>query len=89
VDLPGHFQFDEMYRYAGDLPAQKVKSYETADLRVARPLGHQLLIEAVGQNFFQERHYEWGTGDPSQPLVGIYRAAYIQVSFHSKANPTP
>lgn len=83
IDLPFHFQFDQMYRYASDLPAQKVKAYQTMDLRVARPLGRDLLLEAVGQNLFQPHHYEWGTGDPNQPPVGIDRAAYVQLSFHS------
>ncbi|HEX5233850.1 MAG TPA: TonB-dependent receptor [Silvibacterium sp.] len=82
VDLPCRFQFDQMYRYVSALPAQKVKAYQTADLRLARPLGRDLLLEVVGQNLFQDHHNEWGTGDPNQPPVGIYRAAYIKLSFH-------
>jgi hypothetical protein len=54
------------------------------DLRVAKRLGHDLLFEVVGQNLFQEQHYEWGTGDPSQPPVGIYRAVYAGLSFNSR-----
>lgn len=88
IDLPSRFQFDQMYRYVSALPAQKVNAYQTMDLRVARPLGHNFLLEAVGQNLFQNHHYEWGTGDPTQPLVGIYRAAYIQLSFH-RSPPRP
>jgi hypothetical protein len=37
----------------------------------------------VGQNLFQPHHYEWGTGDPNQPDVGIYRAAYVRLSFNA------
>jgi iron complex outermembrane receptor protein len=84
VDLPQRFQFDQMYRYASDLPAQKVKAYQTMDLVVARPFGHSVSLEAVGQNLFDRQHYEWGTGDPTQPLVGIYRAVYVQLSFKSR-----
>jgi len=84
-DLPLRFQFDQTYRFVSALPAQKVEAYQTMDVRLARPLGRNLSIEAVGQNLFQPHHYEWGTGDPTQPLVGIYRAAYVQLSF--KANP--
>jgi iron complex outermembrane receptor protein len=84
IDLPLGFQLDEMYRYASALPAQKVVAYQTMDLRVAKRLGHDLLFEVVGQNLFQEQHYEWGTGDPSQPPVGIYRAVYAGLSFNSR-----
>jgi iron complex outermembrane recepter protein len=85
VDLPLKFQFDQMYRYVSVLPAQKVPAYQTMDLRLGRVLGRNLALEAVGQNLFQNHHYEWGTGDPNQPPVGMYRAAYIQLSF--KTNP--
>jgi hypothetical protein len=83
VDLPLKFQFDQTYRFISALPAQKVPAYQTADLHLSRPLGGNFLIEGVGQNLFQPHHYEWGTGDTSQPLVGIYRAGYIRLSFHA------
>ena len=83
VDLPWKFQFDQTYRFISALPAQKVPAYQTADLHLSRPLGGNFLIEAVGQNLFQPHHYEWGTGDLSQPLVGIERAGYIRLSFHA------
>jgi iron complex outermembrane receptor protein len=85
IDLPLRFQFDQMYRFASDLPAQKVKAYQTADLVLGRTLGRNLSFELVGQNLFQRQHYEWGTGDPTQPPVGIYRAAYAQLTFKSRA----
>jgi iron complex outermembrane receptor protein len=85
IDLPLKFQFDQVYRYVSQLPAQKVKAYQTMDLRLGRALGRNLSLEVVGQSLFQPHHYEWGTGDPSQPLVGVYRAAYVKLSFH--ANP--
>ena len=85
LDLPLRFQFDQTYRFVSALPAQKVEAYQTMDVRLARPLGRNVSIEVVGQNLLQPHHIEWGTGDPTQPLVGIYRAAYVQLSF--KANP--
>jgi len=85
LDLPLRFQFDQVYRYVSALPAQKVKAYQTMDLRLGRSLGRNLAIELVGQSLFQNVHYEWGTGDPGQPLVGIYRAAYVKLTFN--ANP--
>ena len=83
VDLPWKFQFDQTYRFISALPTQKVPSYQTADLHLSRPLGGNFLIEAVGQNLFQPHHYEWGTGDLSQALVGVNRAGYIRLSFHA------
>jgi hypothetical protein len=54
-------------------------------------MGRDLFLEIVGQNLFQDHHYEWGTGDPTQPLVGIYRAGYIQLSLrpHRSAQANP
>ena len=90
LNLPAHFQFDQILRFVSALPAQKVPAYETMDLRLARSLGRNFSLEAVGQNLFQPRHVEWGTGDPSQPDVAIERAAYLQLSFGShSAQPAP
>ncbi len=85
LDLPWRIQFDEMYRFASALPAQKVRAYQTVDLRLGRALSRNVSLQVVGQNLFQREHDEWGTGDPTQPLVGIYRAAYVKLSF--AANP--
>lgn len=82
-DLPEHAQLDFLYRFISALPAQKVPAYQTMDVHFRKELGRRFALEAVGQNLFQEKHYEWGTGDPSQPLVGIYRTAYVRLAFHS------
>ena len=87
IDLPARFQFDQTYRFSSDLPAQKVEAYQTMDLLLGRSLGRNLSLQVVGQNLFQPHHYEWGTGDPNQPLVGIYRAAYGKLTFFSKPKP--
>lgn len=84
IDLPDHFKFDQVYRYVSQLPAQKVRAYQTMDLRFGRSLGRDLSFQAVGQNLFQRVHDEWGTGDPTQPVIGIYRAAYVKLSFSAK-----
>lgn len=82
-NLPGHMQFDPTYRFISALPAQKVPAYQTMDVHLEKQLGGKFAVELVGQNLFQNRHYEWGTGDPNQPLVGIYRAGYVRLVFHS------
>lgn len=83
-DLPGRIEFDTMYRFISALPAQKVPAYQTMDVHVEKQLGRKVALELVGQNLLQNRHYEWGTGDPNQPLVGIYRAGYVRLAFHSE-----
>ena len=85
LDLPWQIQFDQTYRFASDLPAQKVPAYQTMDVVLHKALGRNVVLEAVGQNLFQPHHYEWGTGDPTQPLVGINRAGYLQLTFKSAA----
>lgn len=83
IDLPWKIHFDQVYRYVSALPAQKVGDYQTMDVHVARMFGSHLKLEGVGQNLFQPHHFEWGTGDPSQPPVGIYRSAYVRLSFQA------
>jgi iron complex outermembrane receptor protein len=84
IDLPAQFKFDQVYRFISALPAQKVQAYQTMDLRLGRSLGRDLSFQVVGQNLFQNVHDEWGTGDPNQPVIGIYRAAYVKLSFSAK-----
>jgi iron complex outermembrane receptor protein len=87
INLPFRVQFDQFYRFNSQLPAQKVGAYQTMDLHAARPLGRDFLVQIVGQNLVQAHHAEWGTGDPTQPVVGIFRAAYIQISFAKHGAP--
>ncbi|MFP5276726.1 MAG: TonB-dependent receptor plug domain-containing protein [Acidobacteriota bacterium] len=89
INLPGKIDFDPLYRFVSALPAQKVPAYQTMDLHAERALGRHFTVEIVGQNLFQHVHYEWGTGDPSQPPIGIYRAAYVRLEFHSRTAATP
>lgn len=81
IDLPYRMEFDQMFRFVSALPAQKVPAYATMDLHFAKDLGRHFVLEAVGQNLFQAHHAEWGTGDPTQPPVGIDRTAYVQLTF--------
>lgn len=82
-DLPGGIQFDQMYRFVSALPAQEVRAYQTMDSHLQKTLGRGFAVELVGQNLFQNSHAEWGTGNPGQQPLGIYRAGYARVIFHS------
>jgi len=78
-NLPKHFELDETFRYSSALPAQAVRSYSTADLRLGWHVGEGLDFSVVGQNLLQPHHYEFG-GDPG-PLVGIKRAVYGKITW--------
>jgi iron complex outermembrane receptor protein len=75
------FEFDQTYSYASALPAQNVRAYETMDARLEWKLPKDLSLSLVGQNLFQPYHFEWGTGDPSESLIGIRRAAYVKLTW--------
>lgn len=89
MDLPRGFEFDQMYRFVTALPAQKVGAYQTIDVHLAKPLGGGFTLTAVGQGLFQPHHFEWGTGDPTQPPVGINRTAYLRLAWQSPPRKSP
>jgi iron complex outermembrane receptor protein len=78
-NLPGRLEFDQTYRYVSALPAQNVKSYGTADVRLGWHLNRAFELSLVGQNLLQPDHAEFG-GDPG-PLVGIKRCAYGKITW--------
>ncbi|HWO39401.1 MAG TPA: TonB-dependent receptor, partial [Candidatus Acidoferrum sp.] len=79
INLPKHFEFDQTLRYSSGLPAQGVKGYSTADVRLGWRAGEGLDFSVVGQNLLQPYHHEFG-GDPG-PLVGIKRAVYAKITW--------
>jgi len=82
IDLPGHFEFDQTFRYIGALPAQGVEAYETADVRFGRHLSPGLDLSVVGQNLLQPHHEEFGISPG--PNVGIKRGVYAKLVWSSK-----
>jgi iron complex outermembrane receptor protein len=78
-NLPKHLELDETYRFSGALPAQAVRSYSTADLRLGWHFGEDLDFSVVGQNLLQPSHVEFA-GDPG-PLVGIERSVYVKMTW--------
>jgi len=83
-DLPKGFEFDQTYRYVSALPAQLVKSYGTADVRLAWRATRQLDFSVFGENLFQPRHAEFG--HDTSPKVGIKRSIYAQITWRRDAN---
>jgi iron complex outermembrane receptor protein len=77
------FEFDPTYAYVSALPAQNVHPYQTMDAHFQWNIHKELSFSVVGQNLFQPYHYEWGTGDPTESLIGIRRAAYASLTWET------
>ncbi|MGE0406077.1 MAG: TonB-dependent receptor plug domain-containing protein [Candidatus Korobacteraceae bacterium] len=79
LKLPWGFQIDQTYRYVSSLPAQRVPSYHTADVRLGWRFAKEFELSVVGQNLLQPRHAEFAH-DPG-PTVGIQRSGYIKLNW--------
>ncbi len=77
VNLPNKFEFDQTVRFVGSLPAQNVRRYVTADVRLGRHVTRGLDFSMVGENLFQPHHGEFGI-DPG-PNVQIKRSVYAKL----------
>lgn len=79
LNLPKRFEFDQTYRYVSALPAQKVGSYGTADLRLGWHLNRYFEISLDGENLLQPQHAEFA-GDP-EGFVLVKRSAYVKLTW--------
>ncbi len=84
VRLPKKLEFDPAFRYVEALPAQVVRSYETADARVSWSFTRQLQLSVTGQNLLQPHYPQFG-GDPGG-LVQIRRGAYGKIEWRPGGN---
>jgi len=72
-DLPYHFELDCTWRYVGELETQGVPSYMAFDARLGWHPTDQLELAVVGQNLFDNRHPEFGTGAAQHEIErGVY-----------------
>lgn len=77
--LPHGVEFDQDYRFVSRLPAQNVRSYQTADAHLAWSLGHHYTLAMNGRNLLQPHHKEF-TGDNGN-AVGIRRSLYASLTW--------
>jgi iron complex outermembrane receptor protein len=77
INLPGHVEFDQSFRYVDSLPAQSVRAYSTADARIGWKPTKSLNLSVTGQNLFQPHHAEFGIDPP--PTVLIKRGVYAKL----------
>ncbi|HVV47156.1 MAG TPA: hypothetical protein VHC72_18220, partial [Bryobacteraceae bacterium] len=79
LDLPGHFEFSQIFRYVSLLGALRVQNYETADVRFSwRGVPH-LEFAVTGRNLLQPHHVEFA-GDPSGQ-VAIKRSVFATITW--------
>jgi iron complex outermembrane receptor protein len=79
MTLPGHLEFDLVWRYVDHLPSQGIDSYLSLDARLGwHPLPH-LTIAVVGQNLLMDHHAEFGSG--SSGPAEIERSVYGKVAW--------
>lgn len=78
-NLPHGFEIDETYRFVSALPAQSVKKYSTADLRIGWRVARQLEISLAGENLLEPFHYEFSSSPG--PIVGIQRSVYLKITW--------
>lgn len=74
MTLPGHLEFDLIWRYVDSLTSQRIGSYITLDARLGwRPLRH-VTISVVGQNLLEDHHAEFGAGSSGNTEIerGVY-----------------
>jgi iron complex outermembrane receptor protein len=74
LDLPARVELDASFRYVGELPALKVPSYTSLDMRLAWRPSPRIEVAAVGQNLLDPRHREFGG-------IEVQRGGYGQVSL--------
>jgi iron complex outermembrane recepter protein len=77
VNLHKRLEFDQTFRYVEALPAQMVRSYETADARFGWRVTPRLQLSVAGQNLLQPHFAQFG-GDPGG-LVQVRRGVYAKL----------
>jgi iron complex outermembrane receptor protein len=70
--LFNRYDFDLNVRYVDRLPAGNVPGYTVADIRLARQLSDNLELSLVGQNLFEDHHFEWSEGLVSEVEDSVY-----------------
>lgn len=79
VSVTARLQLDAMLFHAGALPRLGVPAYTRADMRAEVALTRQLSASVVGQNLFDARHAEYGTGFVTP--TDIPRSATVQLRW--------
>jgi iron complex outermembrane receptor protein len=79
MDLPGHWEFDTMFRYVSKLPNPHVPAYNAVDLRLGWRPTPEWDFSIVGQNLFDSQHREFGASSPAAREVE--RSFYARITW--------
>jgi iron complex outermembrane receptor protein len=82
VDLGWNVQFGSTLRYVDALPAPKIPSYLTLDLRLAWSPRKDLEFAVVGQNLLDDRHPEFAPTFIGTQQTEVQRSVYGTVVWH-------
>lgn len=77
-DFYKYYEFDMGIRYVDALAANDVSSYTVADIRMGAKVSKNVELSIVGQNLFDNHHFEQGSGQVSQVRQGVYVKALVQ-----------
>lgn len=83
LDFPHGLDLNLDYRFVSRLPAQGVKSYQTADVNVHWKIDRNWSFSVTGRNLLQPQHREFG-GENGNP-VGIRRAFFAGLTWTAPA----
>jgi iron complex outermembrane receptor protein len=78
-DVGWNIQFDSTLRYVDSLPAPRIPSYVTMDVRVAWKPRKDLELSIVGQNLFDDRHPEFAPTFVGTQKTEVQRSVYGMV----------
>jgi iron complex outermembrane receptor protein len=79
MDITRHLDLDCTLRYVSELSNQQIPGYVAVDVRLAWRPTENLEVALVGQNLFDNRHPEFGTGAGRHE---IQRGAYLMLTSH-------
>lgn len=78
TDIRGGWSLDGVVRRVSAIAVGTIPAYTTANVRLARQMGHGLEFALVGQDLLQRQHIEWPS---SGGAIAIRRSAYVRLSW--------
>jgi iron complex outermembrane recepter protein len=78
LNLPKHFEFDQVYRYTSQMPAQAAGVYNAVDARIGWHPNDRFEFSLMGQDLTRPYHAEFLGGEPGG-IVLIRRSMYAKI----------
>jgi iron complex outermembrane receptor protein len=78
TDIRGGWSVDAALRRVSAIAVGSIPAYTTANVRIARQMGHGVELSLVGTNLLQRNHIEWPS---SGGAIAIRRSAYVRLAW--------